>query len=169
MDNKSLASVISSARDKLGISQRELSRRTGIDNNTVAKIEKGERKKPNTLSLIKLSKELNIDLKLLLELSGYTKEDAIMFENLIKDNPNNIISINKTTEKEVEELNEQIKKVEENIKSIKYSMKHHTDPAFKNMSKEDIKFFDKQYKELLEMNEEILKAYKRRLEVFKNL
>lgn len=169
MDNKTLASVISSAREKIGISQRELSRRTGIDNNTVAKIEKGERKKPNTLSLIKLSKELNIDLKLLLELSGYTKEDAIMFENLIKDNPNNIISINKTTEKEVEELNEQIKKVEENIKSIKYSMKNHTDPAFKNMSEEDIKFFDKQYKELLEMNEEILKAYKRRLEVFKNL
>ncbi|MBR3162126.1 MAG: hypothetical protein IKF19_05290 [Bacilli bacterium] len=92
-----------------------------------------------------------------------------MFENIIKDNPNNIISINKTTEKEVKELNEQIKKVEENIKSIKYSMKHHTDPAFKNMSEEDIKFFDKQYKELLEMNEEILKAYKRRLEVFKNL
>ena len=169
MENKSLASVISSAREKIGISQRELSRRTGIDNNTVAKIEKGERKKPNTLSLIKLSKELNIDLKLLLELSGYRKEDAIMFENLIKDNPNNIISINKTTEKEVEELNEQIKKVEENIKSIKYSMKHHTDLAFKNMSEEDIKFFDKQYKELLEMNEEILKAYKRRLEVFKNL
>ena len=169
MNNKTLASVISSAREKIGISQRELSRRTGIDNNTVAKIEKGERKKPNTLSLIKLSKELDIDLKLLLELSGYTKEDAIMFENLIKDNPNNIISINKTTEKEVEELNEQIKKVEDNIKSIKYSMKHHTDPAFKNMSKENIKFFDKQYKELLEMNEEILKAYKRRLEVFKNL
>ena len=169
MNNKTLASVISSAREKIGISQREFSRRTGIDNNTVAKIEKGERKKPNTLSLIKLSKELDIDLKLLLELSGYTKEDAIMFENLIKDNPNNIISINKTTEKEVEELNEQIKKVEDNIKSIKYSMKHHTDPAFKNMSKENIKFFDKQYKELLEMNEEILKAYKRRLEVFKNL
>lgn len=169
MDNKTLASVISSAREKIGISQRELSRRTAIDNNTVAKIEKGERKKPNILSLIKLSKELDIDLKLLLELSGYTKEDAIMFENLIKDNPNNIISINKTTEKEVEELNEQIKKVEENIKSIKYSMKNHTDPAFKNMSEEDIKFFDKQYKELLEMNEEILKAYKRRLEVFKNL
>lgn len=169
MENKSLASVISNAREKIGISQRELSRRTGIDNNTVAKIEKGERKKPNTLSLIKLSKELDIDLKLLLELSGYAKEDAIMFENLIKDNPNNIISINKTTEKEVEELNEQIKKVEDNIKSIKYSMKHHTDPAFKNMSKEDIKFFDKQYKELLEMNEEILKAYKKRLEVFNNL
>lgn len=169
MENKSLASVISNAREKIGISQRELSRRTGIDNNTVAKIEKGERKKPNTLSLIKLSKELDIDLKLLLELSGYTKEDAIMFENLIKDNPNNIISINKTTEKEVEELNEQVKKVEDNIKSIKYSMKHHTDPAFKNMSKEDIKFFDKQYKELLEMNEEILKAYKKRLEVFNNL
>ena len=56
-----------------------------------------------------------------------------------------------------------------NALSIKYSMKHHTDPAFKNIFKENIKFFEKQYKELLEMNEEILKVYKRRLEVFKNL
>ena len=54
MENKTLASVVKSAREKLGISQRELSRRTGIDNNTVAKIEKGERKKPNVLSLRKI-------------------------------------------------------------------------------------------------------------------
>ena len=54
MKDKTLASVVKEAREKLGISQRELSRRTGIDNNTVAKIEKGERKKPNILSLRKL-------------------------------------------------------------------------------------------------------------------
>ena len=36
MKDKTLASVVKEAREKLGISQRELSRRTGIDNNTVA-------------------------------------------------------------------------------------------------------------------------------------
>ena len=43
MNNKTLASVVKEAREKIGISQRELSRITVIDNNTIAKIEKGER------------------------------------------------------------------------------------------------------------------------------
>lgn len=75
MGNKTLASVVKSAREKLGISQRELSRRTGIDNNTVAKIEKGERKKPNVLSLRKISFLLNLDLEELLKLAGYNEQD----------------------------------------------------------------------------------------------
>ena len=44
MNNKTLASVVKEAREKINISQRELSRITGIDNNTIAKIEKGEMK-----------------------------------------------------------------------------------------------------------------------------
>ena len=75
MENKTLASVVKSARETLGISQRELSRRTGIDNNTVAKIEKGERKKPNVLSLRKISFLLNLDLEELLKLAGYNEQD----------------------------------------------------------------------------------------------
>ena len=75
MENKTLASVVKNAREKLGISQRELSRRTGIDNNTVAKIEKGERKKPNVLSLRKISFLLNLDLEELLKLAGYNEQD----------------------------------------------------------------------------------------------
>ena len=75
MENRTLASVVKSAREKLGISQRELSRRTGIDNNTVAKIEKGERKKPNVLSLRKISFLLNLDLEELLKLAGYNEQD----------------------------------------------------------------------------------------------
>ena len=43
MNDKTLASLVKEAREKIGISQREVSRRTGIDNNTLAKIEKGER------------------------------------------------------------------------------------------------------------------------------
>jgi len=75
MKDKTLASVVKEAREKLGISQRELSRRTGIDNNTVAKIEKGERKKPNILSLRKLSVVLNLDYRNLMELCDYSKEE----------------------------------------------------------------------------------------------
>lgn len=77
MEDKTLASVVKGAREKIGISQRELSRRTGIDNNTLAKIEKGERKKPNVLSLRKLSVVLNIEFEELLKLSDYSEEDIV--------------------------------------------------------------------------------------------
>lgn len=75
MNNKTLASVVKEAREKIDISQRELSRITGIDNNTIAKIEKGERKKPNVLSLKKLSSVLNLSLEDLMELCEYSKEE----------------------------------------------------------------------------------------------
>ena len=75
MNNKTLASVVKEAREKIGISQRELSRITGIDNNTIAKIEKGERKKTNVLSLKKLSSVLNLSLEDLMELCDYSKEE----------------------------------------------------------------------------------------------
>lgn len=75
MNNKTLASVVKAAREKIDITQRELSRITGIDNNTIAKIEKGERKKPNVLSLKKLSSVLNLSLEDLMELCDYSKEE----------------------------------------------------------------------------------------------
>lgn len=77
MEDKTLASIVKSAREKLGISQRELSRRTGIDNNTLAKIEKDERKKPNVLSLRKLSIVLKLNFEELLKLADYSEEDII--------------------------------------------------------------------------------------------
>lgn len=75
MNNETLASVVKEAREKLGISQRELSRKTGIDNNTIAKIEKGERKKPNILSLRKLSVVLNLNYTKLMKMCDYSKEE----------------------------------------------------------------------------------------------
>ena len=75
MNNNTLASVVKEAREKIDISQRELSRITGIDNNTIAKIEKGERNKPNLLSLKKLSSILNISLENLMELCEYSKQE----------------------------------------------------------------------------------------------
>lgn len=86
MKDKTLASVVKDAREKLGISQRELSRRTGIDNNTLAKIEKGERKKPNVLSLRKLALVLDLSLDELMELANYNRSEFNIISNRILNN-----------------------------------------------------------------------------------
>lgn len=79
MINNNLAAIIKTARETLKISQRELSRRSGVDNNTISKIEKGIRKKPNVISLIKLSEVLDIDIGKLLKASGYSKNEIQVF------------------------------------------------------------------------------------------
>lgn len=68
--------------------KRELSRQTGIDNNTIAKIENGSRKKPNALSLKKLAFVLNLELSELLVLSGYSKNDIDL---ILEKNLNEIV------------------------------------------------------------------------------
>ena len=75
MNNISLATLVKEARLNKEISQRELTRRTGVDNNTISKIEKGERKKPNILILKKLAIELELDFEKLMKLSGYTNDE----------------------------------------------------------------------------------------------
>ena len=77
MNNMSLATLVKEARLNKKISQRELTRRTGVNNNTISKIEKGERKKPNILILKKLSLELELELDFekLMKLSGYTTDE----------------------------------------------------------------------------------------------
>ena len=71
----SLGEIIKNARVKKGMSQRALSRQTGVDNNTIAQIEKGTRKKPNPLSLKKLANVLFLDLRELMITAGYSLED----------------------------------------------------------------------------------------------
>ena len=75
MNNESLSKLVREARIIKRISQRELARRTGVDNNTISKIEKGNRLKPNILILKKLSLELGLDFEKMMELSGYTTDD----------------------------------------------------------------------------------------------
>jgi len=75
MNNESLSKLVREARIIKKISQRELARRTGVDNNTISKIEKGNRLKPNILILKKLSLELGLDFEKMMELSGYTTDD----------------------------------------------------------------------------------------------
>ncbi len=166
MEKTNLAEIIKDARERLNISQRELSRRTGIDNNTISQIEMGNRKKPNSLYLIKLSQVLNIPLFTLMLSSGYTEEEVEMTYSANPDADPNFITVH-TDASVIKHLEEQITKVEESIKKIQESKRTHSDPAYKNMSKEDIKFFDKQSDELIKVNKELLKVYKQRLDELK--
>ena len=75
--NCNLANVLRNERMKLNISQSELARRVGVDRTTILKIENGERQKPTIDTLVRLSKGLNINLSLLLELSGYTSKNIL--------------------------------------------------------------------------------------------
>lgn len=75
--NYNLANVLRNERMKLNISQSELARRLGVDRTTILKIENGERQKPTIDTLVRLSKGLNINLSLLLELSGYTSKNIL--------------------------------------------------------------------------------------------
>ena len=75
--NYNLANVLRNGRMKLNISQSELARRLGVDRTTILKIENGERQKPTIDTLVRLSKGLNINLSLLLELSGYTSKNIL--------------------------------------------------------------------------------------------
>lgn len=71
MKNETLSEVIKTAREKKGISQRELARQINVDNSTIAKIEKGKIKQPSEFVLMKIAKYLNLDAKGLLILAGY--------------------------------------------------------------------------------------------------
>ena len=72
-----IISQLISARLSQNISQSELARRVGIDRTTILKIENGERQKPTIDTLVRLSKGLNINLSLLLELSGYISKNIL--------------------------------------------------------------------------------------------
>lgn len=74
MEN-SLGNLIKKAREEKVISQRELARRTGIDNTEISRIEKGTRKKPGYKVLKKLAEELGFDICELLIESGYDDKE----------------------------------------------------------------------------------------------
>lgn len=75
MQKKELADVIREARENKGISQRELARQIGVDNSSIAKIEKGHINKPTELVLKKIAKCLDIDIVELLKLADYDDND----------------------------------------------------------------------------------------------
>lgn len=79
-DNK-LGFIINNARSKLGISQRELARRSGVDIAEISRIESGARKKPNVLSLSKIAHVLNVSNNELMKSCGYSDEEISIYNN----------------------------------------------------------------------------------------
>ena len=70
-----LGKVIAKAREKVGISQRELSRRANMDCAEVSRIESGKRMKPNVLYLKGIAETLNLSMVDLMKLAGYNDID----------------------------------------------------------------------------------------------
>ncbi len=66
-----LGKTITDAREKVGISQRELARRANMDCAEVSRIESGKRLKPNVLYLKGIAESLNLSMVDLMKLAGY--------------------------------------------------------------------------------------------------
>ena len=79
MQNGRLSKLVREARESKGISQRELARRTDIDNAEISRIEKGKRIQPNFMALRSLSNELYIDFRELMEAAEYSEEEIEFF------------------------------------------------------------------------------------------
>lgn len=73
--SKSLGEIIKERRESFNYSQREIARKLKIDNSGLAKVEKGERKKPSVMFLTKISLLLRIDLTFLMKKAGYAEEE----------------------------------------------------------------------------------------------
>lgn len=58
-------------RENLGLSLNELATKISISNSTLSRIESGKIKNPKAVYLFRISKVLNINYELLLELQGY--------------------------------------------------------------------------------------------------
>ena len=77
-----LGKYIYEAREKAGISQRQLAKLSKMDCAEVSRIEAGKRQKPNVLFLKGIAETLNLSLVKLMELAGYNDIDIIVFYGL---------------------------------------------------------------------------------------
>ncbi|MFI3260511.1 MAG: helix-turn-helix transcriptional regulator [bacterium] len=121
MQEVTIGEIIGNARNRMGISQRELARKTNIDNTTIAKIEKDLRSKPDMLVLRKIAYELKIDEIELFRLSGYSEDDIniIVQKNIL--NLSDILSSLSSSdlEKIKSKLKTELKDREKTLESLK--------------------------------------------------
>ena len=101
-----LGHLITKGRNKIGISQRELARRTGVDIAEISRIESGIRKKPNVLTLTKIAIILKISSETLMCAAGYTIQEINMYKNnsygkiFLENNDGSITSVDDILKKE---------------------------------------------------------------------
>ncbi len=83
--NNELGITLKKNRIRLGLSQIELSKITGVDPKIISLIERGIRRKPHVDTILKLGEVLEcIDIRLLY-LAGYTQDDINELIRLIED------------------------------------------------------------------------------------
>jgi|GEM_PF-619486 toxin-antitoxin system, antitoxin component, xre family len=108
--DKTLGEIIKYRRESINLSQREVARKVNIDNSGLAKIEKGERKKPSVLILKKLSMILAIDLEFLMKKAGYEQSEINVATNqTFMYIEGSCLLLNKVVEIEQKELDKLIK------------------------------------------------------------
>ena len=141
MPRQNIGEEIAKAREKKGLSQRQLANAVGISNAELSKIESGEREIPNPKILKKISKHINLNYNDMLNmiglgtqitplnpfiknyyenLSGDKLEDAwMMAKSSIKNNDVMIDSLNQELEKE-ELSEEERERAIETIQDLEY-------------------------------------------------
>ena len=153
MKNETLSEVIKTAREKKGISQRELARQINVDNSTIAKIEKGKIKQPSEFVLMKIAKYLNLDAKDLLILAGY-KEIEINNLNIFTEK--NVLNYFDTEPLyEVKQLLDYLNKEIKATKNLKFLMEIYNVKNLDKMTqftKKEIKRLKKDWIEQIEFH-----------------
>lgn len=121
MQEVTIGEIIGNARNRMGISQRELARKTNIDNTTIAKIEKDLRSKPDMLVLRKIAYELKIDEIELFRLSGYSEDDInIIVQKNILNLSDILSSLSSSDLKKIKsKLKTELKDREKTLESLK--------------------------------------------------
>ena len=71
LNDITLGDCIRMKREKLGISQEDLAKKIYVSKTTLSNIENGKMKYPKAVYLFRISKELDINYELLLELKGF--------------------------------------------------------------------------------------------------
>ncbi len=95
-----LAEVLKRKRIKLGLSQRELGRLSGVSHTEIFRIENGERLEYNLTILLKLCDILGINVIELLIATGYISKD---YMNILRDTveiPKNFVPVQESTKEQ---------------------------------------------------------------------
>lgn len=169
-NEKSLATIIKEARENIGISQRELARQIGVGNNTIARLENGERKTTNALTLRKISSALHLDYLELLKMAGFSEQD-ISFA--MQDNSNIVMTSKDDKVYSIDEMIEldkqMLAKAEEHISILKDTLDNRDNPNYKNLDPDNVKFMDQQDEELLNFYLQIKSIYLNRIKHFEDM
>ncbi len=87
MAETNFGELVNFRRNIMGMSMRELARRTGVDVSYISKLEKSKDMSPSFTNVIRISQELNIDINNVLKVFDFDNNaESIVDKNLIEKN-----------------------------------------------------------------------------------